>query len=804
MNKIILAFILITVSLQCMAKQSVVSGQIIDEKSKEGIPYATIVVTTRQAGNMITGTINDEDGRFSFSGLVAGEYNLQISCIGYESKTVGLLVGELNLVYNLGKIALAKSTIMLDEVQVMGQRQVINHGLDKKSFDLADNISQSGGSILDAMANLPGISVDQEGKVLLRGSDKVAVLIDGNQSAITGFGNQKGLDNIPASNIERIEIINNPSAKHDASGMAGIINIIYKKECQTGLNGDAGLSVGLGALTKRKEDLPSTIGSYSLNPKVIPSLNLNYKRSGINLFLQTEVMHQRNLPNNEFTTRTYTDGGSILSQIPENRMQTHYLFKGGLDWQINERNSFLLSGLYDYENHLDKADVGFFNRVNMACDRRWQWYEHETTGLSNISGTFSHQFAIPGQELKAALQYTHGWENEKYFLDEASSYRVGGDTTHVIAKEHVTQLTVDYVHPTFNGRIEAGARGQIRRLPITYDVYKGDQSVIYPGLGDWSDWGENMSALYANWLLETSKTDLELGIRTEYTRIFYDISSDNIYYPSNDKYDYWKFYPNIRLTWKIDKQNRLSAFYNHRIDRPSEAELRIFPKYDDPELLKVGNPYLRPQYTHNFEIAYRHFWNTGSLFLSAYYKIIKDPYSRIYAIDEQSKDYDIINKVYENTGENRNTGMELIANQRINDLWKISGSFNFFHNHISAYSGTLYFPYQRPFSLPESDDNTWYAKINQQYNIGKSCQIQLSGVYFAPMNIPQGRRAARGGIDLGFRKNFQGDKIEMVLSMRDILNTMGIKETVHNTGFEAIYENYYETQVVTAGVKIKF
>ncbi|MEA4916891.1 TonB-dependent receptor domain-containing protein [Proteiniphilum sp.] len=804
MSRFLIVILVVFASIHCVAQQSVVSGQIIDEKSKEIIPYATIVVSKKSTGDMVTGAMNDEEGRFSFTGLPIGEYDVQVSFVGYESKKVGLVVGELNSVYNLGKIALAQSTIMLDEVQVTEERQSISKSLDKKSFDLADNISQSGGSLLDAMANLPGISIDQEGKVLLRGSDKVAVLIDGNQFAITGFGNQKGLDNIPASNIERIEIINNPSAKHDASGMAGVINIIYKKERQTGFNGDVGLSAGLGALTKRKRDLPSTLGSYNINPKVIPSLNLNYKTSNVNLFLQTEVMRQRNLPNNEFTTRHYTDGGSILSQIPENRMQTHYLVKGGLDWQINERNSFLVSGVYDFENHVDKADVGFFNQENIERNRRWQWYEHETTGLANVTGAFTHQFVNPGQELKATLQYIRGWENEKYFLNETSSYRVGGDTTHVIAKEHVIQLTIDYIQPTSNGRIEAGAKGQVRRLPVTYDVYKGDKSVIYPGLGDWSDWGEDITALYANWVMETSKIDLELGLRGEYTRIFYDISPDNIYYPSNDKYEYWKLYPNVRLTWRINELNRLSAFYNRRIDRPGEAELRIFPKYDDPELLKVGNPYLRPQFTHNFELAYKYFWKTGSIFLSAYYKITLDPYFRIYAIDEQSKEYDIINKVYENTGKNRNIGMELIAEQKINDSWKMSGSFNFFHNHIAAYDGILYFPYERPFSLPENDDNTWYAKMNHQYNIGKSCQIQLSGVYFALMNIPQGRRAARGGIDMGFRKNFRGDKIELLISMRDIFNTMGIKETVYNTGFEAIYENFYETQVVTAGVKVKF
>ena len=228
----------------------------------------------------------------------------------------------------MGRIALSEAALSLGEVQVVGQRASVNQGLDKKSFDVANNISQSGGTILDAMANMPGISINQEGKVLLRGSDKVVILIDGKQSALTGMANQKGLENIASSNIERIEVINNPSAKYDASGMAGIINIVYKKEYEKGFNGDVGLSLGVGALTKRRKDLPSTLGSYSFNKKIIPSLNLNYRTSNFNTFLQTEIIQQKSLPNNEFTTRYYDDGTSTISQVPENRLQTHYVVKG--------------------------------------------------------------------------------------------------------------------------------------------------------------------------------------------------------------------------------------------------------------------------------------------------------------------------------------------------------------------------------------------------------------------------------------------------------------------------------------------
>ena len=804
MKTFVLLFLLLIPFLTINAQQSIVSGKVVDKNSKEDIPYVTVSVISKEKGTIIASMMTDDKGQFTLSDLHQGEYIAKFSYVGYLEKSLEFFIGDLNPIYNIGKIELTGSPQLLGEIQIIGQRQHVNQALDKKIFDISNNISQSGGSVLDAMSNMPGISVDQDGKVLLRGSDKVAILIDGKQSVLTGFGNQKGLDNIAASNIDRIEIINNPSAKYDAAGMAGIINIIYKKEHQTGFNGNAGFTFGLGALTKRKSDLPSTLGSYNFNTKYIPSLNLNYKSGNINVFLQTEIIRQRHLPNNEFTTRYYDDGTSVISQIPENRTQTHYLIKGGIDWILNERNTLSFSGLYDYESHVDKADVTFFNNMNMDPLRNWQWDEHENTGLASAAVSFKHRFADPGHELHAALQYTCGWENEKYRLREISLARIGEDTTHVIAKEHITQLTMDYTKPLFNGRIEAGMKGQIRRLPVTYNVYRGHKSVIYPGLGNWSDWGEDMAAFYANWIFEKKKIDIEMGLRTEYTRVFYDISSDNIYYPSNDAYDYWNLFPNIRLTWKMNEANRLSVFYNRRVDRPGEAELRIFPKYDDPELLKVGNPYLRPQYTHNLELAYKYIWNSGSIFFGGYYKIIKDPYSRIYAIDEHSVEHNIINKIYENTGKAKNTGIELIFDQQVNSFWKITGSINWYHNHIAGYDGILYFPYERPFSISESNDNTWYAKLNSLFYIGKGRQVQLSGVYYAAQNIAQGRRSGRGGIDIGFRQTFYDDRIELLFSMKDILSTMGIKEEIYNQGFKAVYENYYETQIASLGLNFKF
>ncbi|MDW7691696.1 TonB-dependent receptor [Flammeovirgaceae bacterium SG7u.111] len=780
-----------------------VSGKIIDGNSLAPVPFATVLVKTLPDSTYFSGTLSSENGRFEITGLTKGKYNLSFSFLGYETKQVDLIVGGKNDIYDLGKIELSVSSQQLDEVTVEGKKEIIAAGLDKKSFSLDDNFAQTGGSVLDALRALPGITVDQEGKVMLRGSDRVAVFIDGKQSSLTGFGNQKGLDNIPTANIEKIEIINNPSAKYDAAGMAGVINIVYKKDLEKGFNGEVGLALGVGQLGKRKEDLPTELGSYSFNPKVIPSLSANYNSSKINFFLQSEVLIQEKLPNNEFTTRFYDDGNTVFSQVPENRKQTQYIVKTGLDWNIDDQNSLTFSTVFDYEQHTDTSQVPFI-RNDAERYRYWHWREAEVTGYLNFQLDYKHEFEQPGHKLNLSLQYTRGWEDESYFLNDSSIIRKSQDTTHLVATEHTIPFLIDYVKPLANGRIEAGTKLQIRRLPLTYDIGQGENSVIYPGLGDWSEWGENIYAAYFNYVLEKEKYDVEAGLRAEQTDVFYNLPEENIYYDQNDSYDYFKLYPNVRFTLKIDENNNLSAFYNNRVDRPGEPELRIFPKYDDPELMKVGNPYLRPQFTQTFELAYKHFWETGSVYFSGYHRMIDSHFLRIFSIDSSNADYNIINKVYQNVGDASNSGVEVLLSQEIGENWKMTGSFNWYINTIEAYEGEVLFPYKRPFQIQKTEDNTWDAKLNNQIKLRDNLEAQVTIIYYAAKNIPQGKQFARSSVDIGLKKTIWDKKGEIIFSASDIFNKFGIKQELTGDGFRAIYENFYETQVLRLGLKYKW
>ncbi|MEH6779118.1 TonB-dependent receptor domain-containing protein [Maribacter arcticus] len=804
MHKILIV-LLFFFSLTTAFSQSLVNvtGQLRDANTLENLAFANVTVQNSTDNSMVTGAITDDSGRFEILGLSTGKYTLLFSFIGYETVEKPLIAGGLNSVFDLGQIALQPSAEQLNEVQVVGQEATTNSALNKKSFNLDNNIAQAGGSVLDAMKTMPGVTFDQDGKVVLRGSDKVVVLIDGKQSSLTGFGNQKGLANIPASNIEKIEIINNPSAKYDANGFAGIVNIIYKKETQKGLNGDVGLSFGLGALGKRRPDTPTDLGSFSVNPKLIPSLNLNYRKGKLNYFLQSEFIVQEALPNNEFTTRNYDDGRNIISQVPENRKQFRSIINGGIDYNLDDNNSFTFSGLYDRERHIDTSQVAFIDLNTNTRNRFYNWQEEEVTRYINAAVNYRHSFEQPGHTLSANAQYTQGLEDETYSLNDSSAIRVGRDKTNIKAIENTTSLSSDYVKPLSNGRLELGAKLRIRRLPVDYTITPGNQSIIYPGLGSFSDWGENLYAGYVNYLLEKEFYDIEAGLRAEQTDVFYDLDPANTYYPNNDKYDYFELFPSARFTYKLNEHNKISAFYNRRIDRPGEPELRVFPKYDDPELLKVGNPYLRPQFTDAFEVAHKYSWNSGSLFSAVYHRIIQDQYMRIFSIDDSNPNYDIVNKIYQNTGRATNTGLELLASQDLTQNWSLSSTLNWYSNAIHEYEGTVLFPFVRPFAIEASTANAWNAKLTTELSLPNEFTFQLTGVYYSDKNIPQGKELARSSVDLGVKKNLWNKKAELTFSATDIFNRFGIRQEVRNDGFTATYHNYFETQLFRLGFKYK-
>ncbi|HPI81415.1 MAG TPA: outer membrane beta-barrel protein, partial [Cyclobacteriaceae bacterium] len=340
--------------------------------------------------------------------------------------------------------------------------------------------------------------------VLLRGSNKVAVLIDGKQTALTGFGAQRALDNIPASAIDRIEVVNNPTARYDANGTAGIINIIYKKEVDEGFNGKAGLSTGLGALWIKRGNLPTIRPQYRFTPKVNPSLSINYRKKKVNLFLQGDNLYTQTLNKNEFVDRYYENGDTIRQQSKRNRDTNIATAKGGLDWFVDDVNTITISSLFSSEDIKDHGDEPFFNGDLSTRLRLWQFLEDEVKATVTESAAWQHKFPQPGRVLHIGLNYTFHREDEKYFFTNIMPTYTGLDSFKLISDEHVGDFTVDYVQPLRHGRVEGGLKFRNRYIPTNMVFVPGLNSPLDVGAGGWANYRETIPALYGNYVFEAA------------------------------------------------------------------------------------------------------------------------------------------------------------------------------------------------------------------------------------------------------------------------------------------------------------
>lgn len=772
-SSVLFLFILIPVFAFSNVATVTVSGIVKESATKAPLGYVNVVLKTEKDSVFVTGTVTNEEGRFVIPTINPGNYVLEISFIGYKTKKQSLYVGSLTDYLDVATIELEESTETLNAVVITGEQEGVSSKMDKKTFAVADNISQSGGSVLQAMQNLPGVTV-QDGKVQLRGSDRVAVLMDGKQTALTGFGNQSGLDNIPASAIEKIEIINNPSAKYDANGNAGIINIVYKKNKQEGFSGKAGMALGAGALWIKKENLPTIRPQYQATPKINPSLALNYRKNNINLFFQGDYLYTHTLNKNEFVERIYDDGTIINQQTKRNRDTSLPTVKAGVDWSIDDYNTLTVSGFFSSEKILDRGDEPFFNKDFTDRYRLWQFLEDELKTTVMATAAYQHKFKEAGRLLNVGFNYTFHREDEKYFFTNIMPTYTGYDAFKLISDESVADLTLDYIRPLRYGRIESGLKFRRRTIPTNMLFIPGINSPLDTTAGGWATYKETIPAVYGNYVFENKKYEAEIGLRVEYVGLQYDVNPEHSTYKS-DGYNYTQPFPNIRLGYKINPQNKLSAFFNRRVDRPNEVDIRIFPKYDDAEIIKVGNPALRPQFTNLYEVGYKTGWKSGSFYSAVYHKAAEGTITRVASTVPGNN---LIYSIFQNANRSYNTGVEMVFSQEVSTWLSLNLNVNAYHNQIDDFTVENKYPEPHTFTAAKQEINSWNAKLNGLFRLKNAFEAQVTAIYLAPDIIPQGKIGTRFSLDVGIKKSIQKGKGEVFMNATDLLNTMVIKREI--------------------------
>lgn len=793
-------FLMIPLGLHAQQSEVSISGTIKERRLGEALPFVNVVLKNPTDSSFVAGTITNDNGLFTLGGIKPGEYLFESSFIGFTTYNTSLFVGASSEFLDLGTILMEERAQDLGEVVIKASQETLSAAMDRKTYSIEDNVSQTGGSVLQSMNNLPGVTT-QDGQIQLRGNSQVVILIDGKQTAITGFGNQNGLDNIPASAVERIEIINNPSAKYDANGNAGIINIILKKEDQNGFNGKIGLTTGLGALWVREENLPGIRPQYQATPKINPSISLNYRKKKVNFFIQADNLYTETLNKNEFITRTYQSGRVINQQMKRNRDTNFFTSKAGVDWFIDDRNSLTVSGMFSQETIIDRGDQPFFDGNTDENLRLWQFLEDEVLTAAMGSIAFQHKFFQPGHKLNVGFNYTFDREDEKYFFTNTRPSFTAQESFFLIADQKVVDFTLDYTRPLKHGFLETGFKFRRRTIPTDMQFNPAQEnSVLDTGADGLATYKEVIPAVYGNYSYEVKKLEAEIGLRVEYVNLQYEVDPNHNTYQS-DGYDYLQPFPNARITFKANERNEISAFYNRRVDRPDEVDIRIFPKYDDAEIIKVGNPALRPQFTNNFELGYKNSWEKGYFYSAAYHRIANGTISKVaVSVDTTS----LIYSISQNAGKSSNTGMEIVVFQELSDKVSFNLNLNGYFNKIDEFTVLNQYPFVNTFTAAAQEVFSGNVKLNTNFKFARNLEAQLTAIYLAPDIIPQGKIDARFSIDLGLKKMIQSGKGELFFNATDLFNTLVIRKEIEGNNFSFTSADYYETQVIRIGYSYKF
>ncbi len=781
-------------------KGVVISGLVKDKNEKFPLEFVNVVVYNQSNNTFISGTITDDEGLFKIDGITSGEYFVEISYVGYEQQKIPFVVGRLSSFLDIGTTYLSEISTALEGVSIIGSRREVASQMDKKVFTLEDNLTQLGGSVLQAVQNLPGVTIDQDGKLYLRGSDKITVLIDGKQTAITGMGSQSGLDNLPASAIESIEIINNPSSRYDASGMAGIINIVFKKQQEHGWNGKAGLTSGLGNLWVKKDNVDGIRKPYQYTPKINPSLSTNYRIESLNIFFMGDLLYHKQMMKYEFSDRYYENGEIVNQVFLENRTQPIYNIKLGIDWMPNKHNSFTFSSLFNYREYTDLGDIPYDDALTGNRIRLWQYYENEINQTLFATITHKYSFVQPGHTLVSSFNYSFRRKDETFNFTNQTPEITGTDTTMLVADENIFDLTIDYVRPLRSGRIEVGAKNRARIFPNDIIFKPGVNSILDLGLSGTAEYREWLSAIYGNYVYERKHLELEAGLRIEYVKVDYLVDPNHSVY-SSDGFFYFDPFPTFRASYILTEHSRLSFFYNRRVDRPEEKDLRVFPTYADPEILQMGNPTLIPQFTQSIELGYRHSWQQGYFYTALYHRLSTNILTKIITEIPETNRFASVNQ---NADKGQNSGLEWIFTQQLLKNLKINTSANAYLNRIDAFTITNAYPTNVNFSRKEQKAWTGNVKFNLMFKLPWQSDFQITAIYLAPDIIPQGKILERYSIDAAITKEIQKGKGELFISASDIFNTMIMRYDLDGATFSLISNDYLETQVLRFGYQFRF
>lgn len=750
-----------------------ITGSLIENNSSQPIPYATVVVKDKITKQNITGIISDDNGKFMVLSPTPNFY-LEISFMGFETKTITefkIQGGKTNI----GALKLIPDNQKLNEIVVTAQTSKTTFKLDKRVFNVGKDFSTSGASALEVLNNVPSVNVSIEGDVSLRGSAGVQILINGKPSVLADQSSN-ALGTITADMIESIEVITNPSAKYEASGTAGILNIILKKEEKRGWNGSVSANTG-------------SPDNHSLG------LSINRRTDDFNFFAQMGGGY-RSLPQNaENTNQNLIIDEVILSHGKEFRNETFFNITLGTDYHINAFNVLTLSGNFAYEIE-DQPSAYQFRILDTNDALISSWSRKENTTATNPKYQFELNYKKQFKTNKehslqvSALGSFFGKDQESKFINTLIT---GADITNAQQTETDFQqadytFKADYVNPlTEVYTIETGVQYVINDVGNDFEVRDlvDESYVINENLTNNFDWKQNVLGLYVTTAYEKGKFGVKLGLRVEQTDLKTLLTTTN----ERNAQNYTNVFPSFHSSYKISDNTSIQAGYSRRIFRPRLWDLNPFFNIRNNFNIRAGNPNLQPEFTDSYELTSIYKIGKASFSSSLYYRYTTQVVERISTFEDN-----VTFSTPENIGTNSSVGFEMNGKFSPNKWLTLTGDFNLnYFDRIGTFENQDF----------DFSGSQWSSRMGSKIGLPADIDIEFTGNYQSGFETVQGEQSGYAFLDLGVRKKILKGKVILNLGVRDLFKSRIRERFVNQPTFES-YSFRQRGRFITFGVSYGF
>jgi 5-hydroxyisourate hydrolase-like protein (transthyretin family) len=734
-----------------------ISGKIIDQQSGNPVEYANVVLLTDKDSVLVTGTITNADGTFILSNLKPGTYRIQFSFIGYvKTEKRNLVLSSKQPSIKLGDLSLPLDSKNLDEVVVNGERSMMTNKIDRRVITVDKSFAGQSGSATDVLQTVPSVAVDLDGNVSLRGSDNVTILINGRPSTLTGSSQAAILQQLPANSIESIEVITNPSARFDADGTAGIINIILKKDARRGFNGDANISVGNNNQYNGGLSLSYNPGRFTFNGSYAYR-DYNHEHLGSINRVITDSMFIRNT--NDQTSSDESKGKS-------------HLFRGGIDYKLSQTASVGINGSFNLRKKEGTEIVKYTQSYNNEALKKYNRKTDEGQDGNNadVNAYLQKSFAEKGHEMKSEFTYSNGYEDNNNNYLESNKYVDATDLQldSYILKENQIQkntqnfytFTTDYVRPFGeNAKLETGFKSIIKNTENDLQTYTIDTlQNAKLDINNTNDfvYNEQIHALYGTYSQTIGKYSFMLGVRLEESVREAELKGEK---GINFDTSYFNVFPSVHLAQKINDNNEIMFSYSERINRPNMRMINPFEDRSDPLNPRKGNPAIDPEYIHSFELGYNYNKNKLTFTPTIYHKIIMGKFSSV----SVPQGNNVILNTFTNLHRSTESGLEMVTMFSPFKFWNMNLSTNFFYSTLDSSKND---------KNDTKDNFNWQGRLISNFVLTPSTSMQISGFYRSPFVSTQGKSLPMASMDLGIRQIVLKRKGTITLSVRDVFSSM--------------------------------